>query len=33
VTYDKKLTALGADVNQKLAGKANTEDVTKLSAT
>ncbi len=31
VTYDKKLTALGADVNQKLAGKANTEDVTKLS--
>jgi len=31
VTYDKKLTALGADVNQKLAGKANAEDVTKLS--
>jgi len=31
VTYDKKLTALGNDVNQKLAGKANTEDVTKLS--
>jgi PHD/YefM family antitoxin component YafN of YafNO toxin-antitoxin module len=31
VTYDKKLNALGNDVNQKLAGKANTEDVTKLS--
>ncbi len=31
VTYDKKLTALGNDVNQKLAGKANAEDVTKLS--
>lgn len=30
VTYDKKLTALGNDVNQKLAGKANTEDVAKL---
>jgi small-conductance mechanosensitive channel len=30
VTYDKKLTALGNDVNQKLAGKANAEDVTKL---
>ena len=30
VTYDKKLTALGNDVNQKLAGKANQEDVTKL---
>ncbi len=31
VTVDKKLTALGADVNQKLAGKANSEDVNKLS--
>jgi Flp pilus assembly protein TadG len=31
VTYDKKLTALGADVNQKLAGKANTEDLNKLN--
>src|SRR5262249_35168399 len=30
VTYDKKLTALGNDVNQKLAGKANQEDVNKL---
>ena len=30
VTYDKKLNALGQDVNQKLAGKANTEDVAKL---
>src|SRR5262252_3227996 len=30
VTYDKKLTALGNDVNQKLAGKANQEDLTKL---
>ena len=30
VTYDKKLTALGNDVNQKLAGKANSEDVAKL---
>ena len=30
VTYDKKLTALGNDVNQKLAGKANQEDVAKL---
>jgi len=30
VTYDKKLTALGNDVNQKLAGKANQDDVTKL---
>jgi hypothetical protein len=30
VTYDKKLNALGQDVNQKLAGKANSEDVTKL---
>jgi hypothetical protein len=30
VTYDKKLNALGNDVNQKLAGKANQEDVTKL---
>ena len=30
VTYDKKLTALGNDVNQKLAGKANAEDVAKL---
>jgi len=30
VTYDKKLTALGNDVNQKLAGKANADDVTKL---
>ena len=31
VTVDKKLTALGADVNQKLAGKANSEDVNKLN--
>jgi len=31
VTYDKKLNAFGQEVNQKLAGKANTEDVTKLS--
>src|SRR5215813_5096530 len=30
VTYDKKLTTLGNDVNQKLAGKANQEDVAKL---
>lgn len=30
VTYDKKLNALGQDVNQKLAGKANSEDVAKL---
>ncbi|MBS1840216.1 MAG: hypothetical protein JSS69_01390 [Acidobacteria bacterium] len=30
VTYDKKLNALGQDVNQKLAGKANAEDVAKL---
>jgi len=30
VTYDKKLNALGQDVNQKLASKANTEDVAKL---
>ncbi|HJZ65764.1 MAG TPA: hypothetical protein VKD70_15670 [Candidatus Acidoferrum sp.] len=30
VTYDKKLTALGNDVNQKLAGKANQDDVAKL---
>jgi len=32
VTYDKKLSALGNDVNQKLAGKANSEDVTKLGS-
>lgn len=32
VTYDKKLTALGNDVNQKLAGKANQEDLTKLGS-
>jgi len=32
VTYDKKLNALGNDVNQKLAGKANSEDVTKLGS-
>jgi len=31
VTYDKKLNAFGQEVNQKLAGKANAEDVTKLS--
>jgi PHD/YefM family antitoxin component YafN of YafNO toxin-antitoxin module len=31
VTYDKKLNAFGQEVNEKLAGKANAEDVTKLS--
>ena len=30
VTYDKKLNAFGQEVNQKLAGKANAEDVAKL---
>ena len=30
VTYDKKLNELGANVDQKLAGKASTEDVAKL---
>jgi len=30
VTYDKKLNALGENVDKKLAGKANSEDVTKL---
>lgn len=31
VTYDKKLNALGANVDQKLAGKASTEDVNRLN--
>jgi hypothetical protein len=31
VTYDKKLNKLGTDVDQKLAGKANTDDVNKLN--
>jgi hypothetical protein len=31
VTYDKKLNALGTDVNQKLSTKANADDVNKLS--
>jgi hypothetical protein len=30
VTYDKKLNALGENVDKKLAGKANNEDVAKL---
>jgi small-conductance mechanosensitive channel len=31
VTYDKKLNELGANVDQKLAGKASTDDVNKLN--